>query len=589
MATAVFGQAFGRFGYEQAVNVPGFKIDKTGFIANDPLADGIRFASPSKEWKPSSTSETEQIVSLSEASGAPTKAMFNLLGLGFSLYFNAGIDLKVGSLGAPYLSWEQGTVQSDVATPETRWLVISFQDRQPPIAIGFPGGPTSLMVSGKAGAWSIKTPGKFKGWVRFALPKGLDAQLANTAGSLGRLAKAAAANAKLWTTMPPRLLKTNIASDLHSVTATWQFDRGGAVVPPVAELANLGGYLLQIQSPTVRLPGWTEVGPSDVVKGSSLTIRLPVRRIPTGRRLAVGALTFEALGTVSSQDIPSVAQLALESLVAERDSQTRKAAEETISEYISQANYAIEPWTQQQLPFDRSGKGIDLAAAHAFLMQATTLTSKATSESNSLLTSVCWRQDWLTWRVWTEDESLAQRTGALASLAGALCPEPERRLAAAMFQAGLSGYRGLNIWKRRQGSIDKVPKLIEPLYGVRKGLFGLVGPETEGEQFALTLLSPLRIFSDGAVTLLKQGPAYVVQCEAIEAKEYVIMLASAYPLEVAKQTNISYFKVAAALGFSEIHYIPEVAGLCEFKLTLPSYGQLPPAAVPVPVYSETAR
>jgi len=36
---------------------------------------------------------------------------------------------------------------------------------------------------------------------------------------------AAAENAQLWTSLPPKLLKTTTASDLHSVTATWQFDK----------------------------------------------------------------------------------------------------------------------------------------------------------------------------------------------------------------------------------------------------------------------------------------------------------------------------------------------------------------------------
>ena len=588
-ATAAFGQAFGRFGYEQAVRVPGFKIDRSGFVVTDPLSDKIQFSQPTKDWKPQSTSETEQLVQLSDHAGSPSQALFNLLGVGFSLYFPAGIDLRIGSLGAPYLTWKQGSVSSNVATPETQWLVLSFQDHQPAIVIGFPAQPTSLIVTGKAGAWSIKSADDFKGWVRFGLPQGLQAPLANTASSLGRLANNAALHVRLWTSMPPRLIKTSTASDLHSVTATWQFDGPGAVVPPAAQLAGLAGYHVTIDSKTVRLPGWTDAGPIDVVPGNALTIRFPVRRVPTGRCLALGSSSNEGLGTASPQDIPSVAQLALESLVAGRDTLTEKACEQTTSEYISQANYFSEPWTRQQLPFDRAGKGIDLAAAHAFLMQAVTSTSKATSESNSLLTSVCWRQDWLTWRVWTDDVNVAQRAGALAALAGALCPEPERRLAAAMFQAGLSGMRGLNIWKVREGLIKQAPKLIEPLYGVRKGLFGLAGVEAEGEAFAHSLLSPLRVFSDGPVVLVKEGPEYVLQTDTVDAKRTVLMLASAYPIQVSSKTNIASISVAAALGFTEIHFKPETIGLCEFKLKLPEFGLIPPDQAEPPIYSEIAK
>ncbi len=452
VASAGYSQAFGRFGYTQQVEVPGFKVDKEGFAVSGVTADKIRFPQVATVWKPTLTSETQQVVQLSEGPGGPTKAMFSLLGVGFSLYFDEGMELDVHSEGAPYLSWEQGSVADGVATPQVKWLVLSFRSNQPPIVIGFPDGPVSLEVSGTTGAWSIKSQDTFKGWVRFALPEGDQGNAATTAGTLGKLAKEVAANAALWTSMPPKLLKTNIIEDLHSVTATWQFDLPGAVVPVAAMMANLGRYLLEVKTPTRRLPGWTSDGPTDVVDVNSLSIRFPIKRVPTGRSLTVGSQLASPLGGVSPLDIPSVADLAIECLLAERDSQTRKAAEDTFGHFVSEATYSLEPWTQQQLPFDSTGKGIDLAAAHALLMQAMTSTSKATSESNSLLTSVAWRQDWSTWRVWTQDPVVADRAGALAALAGAFCPEPERRLSAAMFQAGLSGSRGLNVWRLRHGA-----------------------------------------------------------------------------------------------------------------------------------------
>ena len=360
-------------------------------------------------------------------------------------------------------------------------------------------------MTGKAGAWAIKSQDPFKGWVRFALPAGDEGSAATTAATLGKLAKDAAANAALWTSMPPKLLKTNIIEDLHSVTATWQFDLPGAVVPVAAVMANLGHYLLEVKTPTRRLPGWTADGPTDIVDETSLSIRFPVKRVPTGRSLTVGSQLANPLGGVSPQDIPSAKRLGT------GVSGRRKRLANTQSSR-RHAFRICDPGKLQSGTSGRSSscrltrqaRGIDLAATNAFLMQAVTSTARATSESNSLLTSVAWRQDWNTWRVWTQDPTVAQRTGAMAALAGALCPEPERRLAAAMFQAGLSGYRGLNVWRLRHSLIKSLPKLIEPLYGVRKGLFGLDGPLEPGEQFALSLLSPLRVFSDGSVVLVKQ-------------------------------------------------------------------------------------
>ena len=69
----------------------------------------------------------------------------------------------------------------------------------------------------------------------------------------------------------------------------------------------------------------------------------------------------------------------------------------------------------------------------------------------------------------------------------------------------------------------------------------------------------------------------------------MITLASAYPFDASALTNLSILKINAALGFSELHYVAETAGLCEIKLTLPSFGAPPPAATAVPSYAEIAR
>ncbi len=584
-----WAQAFGRFGYSQSVQVPGIKVDREGFVALDPLADKIRFLQPAKSWQPTATSQVEQVVALTPSAWGPSKLGFNLLGPGFTMYFPEGIDLKVGTIGSPYLSWQQGTVGDGIPTPEVRWLILSFRDKQPPFVIGFLDNPSSLIITGSPGSWNVKSPKGFKGWIKVGLPEGLNSQLANTASALGQLSQDVVDNESIWINRAPKLIKTEIEADLASVTATWRFDRSGAVVPPPALLANLGNYRLSIKSKTRRLPGWTEEGPTEVSVGEVLSIRFPIKRVPTGRSLALGSQLSDPIGTVSSFDIPSVANLALESLVAGRDVLTRKSAEEADTEFISQTAFFPEPWTQQQLPYNEAGVGMDLAAAHSFLSQATTATSKASSEANSMLTSVSWRQDWINWRAWTHDQAIAQRTGALAALAGALCPEPERRLTAAMFQAGLSGLRGLNVWKRRKGIINDEPKLIEPLYGVRKGIFGMEGPVEDGETFALSLLSSMRVFSEQSVGLVKQGPDYILQWAAVEAKASVITLATSYPIDATAHTNLRKFKAEGALGFTEFHYVPETAGICEIKIVIPDFAKPPIPVSRVPAYSDALR
>jgi hypothetical protein len=287
--------------------------------------------------------------------------------------------------------------------------------------------------------------------------------------------------------------------------------------------------------------------------------------------------------------VNSVVELALENLVASRDVLTRKAAEDTLAEFVSQATYTAEPFTQQQLPYNAAGVGADLAAANALLMQSVTSTQRATSEANSLLTSLGWRRDWATWRFWGAEGAVSRRAGALAALAAGLCPEPERRLEGAMFQAGLSAERGLMLWRRRNGLEPKDTPLLETMLGVRQGMFGLRGKAEDGEAFWRSLVSPLRAYGDTPVSFGRTGENYTLEWPIVEAKPSVLTLASSYPLNLLPAENLPSLRITQALGFTELRYVPEAAGTCRVSLTLPKWAKAPPPAVPVPRYSERAQ
>jgi hypothetical protein len=265
---------------------------------------------------------------------------------------------------------------------------------------------------------------------------------------------------------------------------------------------------------------------------------------------------------------------------------TKKSAEDTLAEYLGQATYTEEPITRQKLPFDGAGSDIDLAAAQAFLMQALSTTAKPASEANSLLTSLAWVQDASSWLPKVNDREKARRAAALAALAGALCPEPDRRLTAALFQAGLAAERGQSIWQRRAGFAKTDKDFLEPLVGIRRGLFGLTWPVAESSEFASNLLGPLRLFSDAPVLLTKREDQWLLQWPTLEAKPSSILLAGAYPVEVEPLRNLVKFDTANVLGLLEMRYTPELAGTCEVAVKLPNWAMAPPNAVPVPRYSE---
>lgn len=569
--------------------IPGFKIDSTGFAVNHPGAVGFRFLIPSIEWTPLSTSAYAQTVRLAGASGSPMRIKAESWAQGFSMYLEKGLSLRIASEQAPFLTWDEGSVGADVPMPPAKWAIISFRDNQPPIALCFLNGPGELVVKGKAGDFVLSTTKPYKGWVRVIAPLGTQGKATSTAKALGELANLVKKRLDSWSQWPPQLKKVEVEGDALGVTAKWSFDKPGALLPYPCLLAPLGGYPLKLKSDFEKLDSFTEEGPECIAKGNEVVIRFPVRRIPTGRSLPVGTQNYELIGSASSIDIGSVCELALTNLVGYRDDLLRTLGDDTLSHYLSEAAYFPEPYSKQQLPFNQAGVGADLCASQALLMQALYSTISATSEPNALLTSLVWRRDASTWLFSTPDAALARRTGALASLAGALCPEPERRLEGALFEAGVAAQRGLNVWNRRREAIAKEPQLIEPLWSVRASLFGYDGVGTNLEPFVQSLLSEIRVYGGQDVSLTREGQNYRLKWQAADSKAMVLTLASAYPLDIKPITIFESYSAKEALGFTVIKCNVKDPTACEVELIKPSWSSNLPLIAPIPSYSETLR
>jgi hypothetical protein len=585
--TLGLADGFGRFGYRDRPNLPGFTLDLDGFSSKTPSADKIWFGSPARQWKPSFTNESGQVVSLNAQALGPQKARYSLWQSGFSLFFDKGVQFRVGSTGCPYLTWGEGTVGEGVPTPDTSWVLISFRTAQPPILLVLESGKASFQFAGKAGNWILKTEKPLQGWMRCIQPLGTAEIAANSAAALGQLNKRVFENISIWTQPAPQLLNLSVKGDATAVVATWTFDRPAAIVPLGAALADLGGYPVRIQSKIRRLSEWNDEGPIAVAEELVLKVRFPIRRIPLGRSITVGKREIALLGTVSPIDIPSVSELALENLLADRDMATFKAAEDTLGAYLTDAVYTAEPVTNQQMPFAVNGAGIDLAACHALLMQTTTISNQSSSESNSLMTSVSWRRDAYNWRVAIDDPVLARRAGALASLAGFLCPEPERRLQGAMFEAGLAAERGLGILRaRRAGQAES--QYLEPLDGLRRFAYYRDVRLADEDPFGKSLLSEVRVFGDSSVVLEKQGEALSIQWQAADTNAHQIVFASAYPIDF-ELGNLKKLEVERSLGLTQVRFVANAPGPCMANLRRPDWAKSLPAAVSVPRYSEPLK
>ncbi len=581
-------QAFGRFGYSPFPAVPGWTLDAEGIRANFPSADKLTFPMALKKWQPVETSDLRQVSLTGGGAGSPSKVRASLLSFGVSMYFEAGVALGLTSTASPYLSWAEGTVEDGVPTPNAKWVLVSFRDRQPPILLVFGGEAPGLVIQGKPGAWTLKTPGVYKGWVRFCLPRGTEAAEANSAAGLGKLVKAVEANEDLWVRGDPEVTKTTVQEEWTAVTGDFLYSAAGVPVPSPVDLAPLGGYPVKALT-KIRKLDFTLDGQSVFVTAErSLKIRFPVKRVPTGRGLAVGKRAQEPLGTVSSLDLPSVAELALENLLGTRDRRLRETGERAMAEFVQAASSSREPWTKQTMLYGEDGAGIDLAASHALLMQALAAINQASSEANSLLTSITWRRDWLSWRLWGVDAVKARRAAALASLAGALCPEPERRLEAAILQAGLAAERGAAI-RRARATQTEAPVFLEPMDALRQSLFGSVIPPAAEDPFLKVLLSEIRAYGDAALELAStEERVYVAAWEAKDTLAATLTLAAGYPIQV-ENLNLDKFEVAQGLGFTKMTVRPKAPGRCEIRIRIPAWAKLLPVFVEPSAYSETSR
>lgn len=590
LAATAFPQAFGRFGYSSNVSVSGFAVNAEGFTVNNPRAETFRFESPSKLWRPLLTSDMSQTVLMSGVGRSPLKFRTDLTAMGFSLYFQYGFGLKLTSITKPFVSWTEGSAGPDIPTPPVKWILVSFREDQPPVLLSFYGKNIAVRLEGRSGSWFLRSEQPFEGWVRVVAPFGGIGKPASSAASLGELVESVRKNESFLTGPIPKLIRTTYDESLSSVTVAWQFDQPGAVVPYPAILAPLAGYMVTIQSKTTRTTAVDETGPVTVTAEPVLRMTFPVRRIPTGRGLSVGKLTEELIATASPIDIPSIYELALANLLGQREKVIRQGASDCLNGYMANAKYEIEPFTNQRLPYSADGTGVDLLAAHALLMQSTITPVQATSEPNSLLTSVLFRRDWGSWMIWTPNPEISRRATALSAIAAAVCPEPERRLEGAMLQAGLVGQTGLQIWKKRQG-LDggEAPKFLETALGLRNSLFSGSAREPREDGFLKMLQSEVRVYGDiGLVTELKNGEL-VASWDSPDGQPTTVVFASAYPLEINDGTNTSITRSNEALGFTVVRCTPVKPGRCELIIVPPSWAKPLPGTVNAPRYSEVNR
>ena len=583
-ATSNAQSGFGRFGYTKSPTVPGFEFNQAGFKTHFSGSDRFTFATPLKIWNPVATNPWRQVVLTDGGVGKPSKIRFDLWDCGFSMYFPAGIDLRLHSTGSPFLSWKEGSVRDGIPTPKTEWICLSFSDQQPPIIFGFPEENGAMEISGELGNWSIKSPKTFKGWVRVALPFGLEPFRSTTVQGLGKVSLRCKKQEEIWYAPIADVPEPILEDDSDGIVATWTLPRKQTVVPNIFYLSALGGYPCHVLTDVSTYPSSTNEGPIALTKAPILSVRFPIKRIPSGRGLSIGEPIPQSFDSTTWNEPLSIVDLALANTLSGRNRQASQKARDLLSQYFDFSATEAEPNTKQTVFYKANGAGMLQAAIHSLLGQSIRTGELTVAVEDPQLISIFWRLDPYTGSLDVAGDDAA-RIAAISAVAGSFSPLPGMRFKAAMFQASLSGIRGLNTWKRRLGLIAVEPRLKEPLLSIRKGLFSL-NVQSPQSPVISNWMSEVRCYGDAPMWLQKQAEGYEFCWTAPNKVVGTFALESAYVIRITNRRNLQSLYFSQRIGYSEMRFSADEPGQCSANLTVPDWADPFPLTALPPEYSE---
>lgn len=556
-ANSAHSQAFGRFGFSEIPKLPTFELKRDGFRARSESADQLKFWEVLPRWVPKLVNGLECGYEFPNRSLCPSRIRISLCSPGFEAYFPDGIGLQCSSLQAPFLSWADGSAGQDVAVPPSHWLAISFQDAQPPILLSFLDKQTSLQVVGKPGAWKIKSPLGYKGWVKFGLPTGLESFETSGVARLGQLSQRVVNLADYWTQSSPKLVAFSASEIAGGVVGQWTFDRIGAAIPEAANSALAKGYGLKLLSKVDTLKTAIAGLPRAFAATKDLKIFLPMAPRRRGRPIILGK------GALVGPDLsnpPGIFSASIASLFANAPESLGNALTAGNDEFLSHLATSKEPVSGRHVPFDSGGRGYHLAAIQALMSQCA---DTRLDRDDELFESCRLGFDWLTWLPTPESASTRARTGAYLALAGVVGNTSER-VFGGLFHAGVLASTG-------SGSLDVLGRLRAELF--RSG---------SKSPFALALASPLQLIAgppvfasrEGSVVKLRfaQGASGRVAKIWMREKWEIIDVSNSEDFAYEKATDGFVLRVTARMDKTAVVALGEKAGAkLPYLDSFPSY------------------
>ncbi|MBS1713176.1 MAG: hypothetical protein JST30_02440 [Armatimonadetes bacterium] len=527
---------------------PGFVIDDAGFRSTFGASDTFRFAHPLQaKLDKQEKYETELTCRLFAPN--PKSVWFGAWSPGFELYVPYGLELGLTSLVGPNLTVKDASYGPGKPTPTSKWVLLTFADAQPPLLFVFLGEPGQLTVEGAAGEWKLRTTGRYRGRIRVCLPFGIKPLTGNNVATLGRFASVVSRQEGLWCSPRPRLLSTESAQGDSHVTLSYTFDHAGALVPPVAVLAKIGGNPLRTLSPVTDPSRHTEAGPLAFSAGSKIELRFPLRRLPAGRGLTVDGLKSGTPPTPSDL----TAFQGLSGLLAPVAPPRPDPAHEVGGDSLG---------------------ALDLQAARLLGHTAQNRAYGPRPDSDTV-PKLLRKWNPVDWRLTDADPSVADRASAMTALAAALEPDGRSELYGALLCAGLDAKTGYTVFCKGKDLPLTAPSTsaFDPYRPLLRALYSEDDKALEACPYVKGLSSPVRLLSAQPVTTTALPVGYRLAWPHSASDRAVLVLSVSAPCSVFPGDNVESVEATDTFGLMTVRYVPKAPGECSVVLKPPKWAQ----------------
>lgn len=543
--------SFGAFGYPSPYSFALIRCDEVSVTL--PGGRRIQFAPETSDWSVQRLSCFDKVLSYRPQAGYPIRARLDTASNSVSLEYRDGFVLS-GSGSAPFVSWSEASAGPGVPTPPVRWVALSWSEGGPVVLLRF-AGPAGVTVEEDGGTWTLRSNGTYSGWVHLWLPLGSESVVTRSASDLGRLVARIAAGAERLEDVP-RVVGWQVDVDDRGVSANWQFDRPGSLIPSAC-LVEDNRLRIKVLSKATHL-GTTSAMRIDE---ANLRIRFVARKLLSGRAVTTGDRSYESFSLDDPAGIFEATVAYLWNRLSPEDERVLRAS---VQNWRAGLPNAREPFTGLRWPGGRSRQALREFAA--FSMADLALFGR--TEGVEALAAAL---DWTSWTL-SADADGQFATGVLA-IAGALAESPSLRATGAVAAAGLRGV----------GGSDAFAPLLDGLYPIASVL------DLPPPSWLRAGLSPVRLVGGENVEVRQSADGtLIIESLAPGAGPLRLTLASVGECEVHSKFNLEAPTFALSGNDLTISLQVRRAGYLKLALKPKKSFACPPSA-PSPRYNAGQR